>query len=404
VVVGAGVAGAVAALRLGRRGRRVVVLEAGSGTAAGPLDLFAARPGNELAGVVARRTAEQPITPYLAGSGVGGSLRINGLWSAGDELMALSTLGPLGDAGSGFESRLFESELIERSSVDEWWSQFRFEAPRVIAHYHRRPDIARLLAEAGVTVWPDSAVRAVRWNRQRRIVELGDGQEVSADQVLIASGALSTPQLLVASGIDAVGQSVADHPSIAFAVGTPTYASQRADSPSSRVATLFTVNGRTMSLTTFESTVAETPRLVLLTLLDSWSRGRLRPTHAELDLLSEPGDRKAMRSAVRHAARLFGHQLAGHEVTGPDGTAALDLATLGDAELDMWLLRNEGGTFHATGTVPMSDDGSPVDRHGRLIGASGVHVIDASVLDVPPKAPPMATVAANAYRLAGYVA
>ena len=155
-----------------------------------------------------------------------------------------------------------------------------------------------------------------------------------------------------------------------------------------------------MCLMVVESMVPGTPRLVLLTLLDSRSRGRLADDHIELNLLSEPGDREAVRHALRQLVRATGDSLDDGAVAGPDGAAPSMIGSMSDGELDAWILTNEGGTFHATGSVPGRVGGLPANERGQVDGWPTVFVVDASVLATAPTSPPMLTIAHTVIALA----
>jgi choline dehydrogenase-like flavoprotein len=132
--------------------------------------------------------------------------------------------------------------------------------------------------------------------------------------------------------------------------------------------------------------------MVLLTLLDTRSRGALLDTHAELNLLDDAGDRRAMRVAVRRAASVLGSAF-GLDLVGPDGCGTSDIVRAPDADLDEWIACNEDGTYHATGTAAMGASPHAVaDVDGRVRGLPNVWVADGSAIGTAPHAAPMAAI------------
>ena len=115
--------------------------------------------------------------------------------------------------------------------------------------------------------------------------------------------------------------------------------------------------------------------------------------HAELNLLTEVRDRATLRAGVRV---LLGCA-ADLAPIGPDGRAGRDLLAASDADLDDWILRNEGGTYHATGTCAI---GAVLLDDTTVRGAPGLRVIDASALAASPRGTPMAPVLRLAAALA----
>ena len=135
-------------------------------------------------------------------------------------------------------------------------------------------------------------------------------------------------------------------------------------------------------------------------LLQPFARGRVYLTMPdpaidpaiEFHLLSDARDLVRMRDGVR---RLFAlaQQPALTAITeqvllDDDGHTAEDFTT--DAQMDAWLLAHCGDFVHASGTCRMGDPGDPhtvVDPEGRVIGADGLRVVDASIMPQAPRAP-----------------
>ena len=86
---------------------------------------------------------------------------------------------------------------------------------------------------------------------------------------------------------------------------------------------------------------------------------------------------------------------------GASGRSMDDL--LSDAELDDWLFAECGNAQHASGTCRMgaSDDPrSVVDPECRVLGCTGLRVIDASIMPEVPRANTHLTTVAIAERMA----
>jgi len=113
------------------------------------------------------------------------------------------------------------------------------------------------------------------------------------------------------------------------------------------------------------------------------------PPVVDMQMLTADSDRQAMRQAVRRLVSVLRSEAFTEileDVNLGGGASSLDILN-SDAGIDSWLKENLGDYFHACGTCRMGADDDPnsvVDLEGRLIGHSGVRVIDASVMpDVP---------------------
>lgn len=380
IVVGGGVAGCIAAGRLRRRYERVLVIEVGRATAHEPIpsvDLFEAVNGRIHEGVLARRTAAQGLTPYLTGAGLGGGSLINGL-------LVTDHQGRLDVAATRCGA---PPTTLERLVGDGWAGPDAQLEPAMFLGTRPgvRPSLALLTGGCSVVT---ARVDRVQFVGSRACgVVLDDGDVFEATDVVMCAGALESPRLLRRSGVELarLGRDLHDHPSICLTV--PGDFSAGADRATS------TRIGRSPSGHLLYTTYAGLPGRLLVTLLAGSSSGRLTETHAELGLLRDRGDLAALRRGLRPVLAASSR----FEAFGADETPAAALAELSDGELDDWILRNEGGTYHATGTCAI---GSVVGRRGGVVGRSGLRVIDASILPTSPAATPMAEVMSLAARLA----
>jgi choline dehydrogenase-like flavoprotein len=384
IVVGAGPAGVVVAHDLAAAGWSVRVFEAGTGTDRPPRNLFAALPGNLIDTSLARRTAAQAVKPYLLGTGVGGGSRVNGLLFDGpvDPQWPSTSVGP--------ENWTPTERLIAAAATADGMD---VQPSRLLGDAHGRWHSLPMLND--VELLTGCTVQSIATAATRPVVHAmwkGTPLVVDADAVVVTAGALATPRLLAASGCESalLGKQLADHPSIAFRFGAGD--GQRLvprDRFGPALNAHFRSEGRACLLTLFD---AGDESLVLVTLLESRSRGSLVPTHAELNLLDEPGDVHAMRTAVRRVAAMLHHSACRH-VSGPDGRATGDIGDATDDDLNHWIARNEDGTYHATGTAARgASPGSVADLDGRVRGFRNVWVADGSAVGSAPLGAPMATI------------
>lgn len=368
IVVGGGVAGCVVAQRLRARHDRVLVIEAGRAAAhepVPPVDIFAALPGHVHEGVLARRTPAQGLTPYLSGAGLGGGSLVNGLLVVGDPVGVPVPAASADEGCTTLERRILPGSVS--------WSSAVFLGPG-------RPRLADLTRGCSV-------LHARVGSASPRGAVLTDGGSVSASEVVVCAGALESPRLLRRSGFEGhgVGTRLRDHASVCFTVpGTFGF------SASGRASTLV---GRSASGDLMYTSFAGEPGLLLVTLLRCRSQGWLEDGHAELNLLTDLHDRTTLRAGVRVLLACA----ADLAPVGPDGRNGRDLLAATDADLDDWMLRNEGGTYHATGTCAI---GAALLGDATVRGAAGLRVIDASALAESPRGTPMAPVLRLAAALA----
>jgi choline dehydrogenase len=109
--------------------------------------------------------------------------------------------------------------------------------------------------------------------------------------------------------------------------------------------------------------------------------------------MSEPGDLRAMRSAVRTTAEIVNRsefrQLEPRYSTAP---SAAELKS--DRDLDAWIMHHLGTSYHSAGTCKMGlaeDEEAVVDQHCRVRGVDRLRVVDLSVLPTITRRPPNAT-------------
>ena len=145
----------------------------------------------------------------------------------------------------------------------------------------------------------------------------------------------------------------------------------------------------------------------------AFSEGHVRITTAdptvdpaiEERMLSDPSDLIRLRDGVRRLRDICRHpgftDIAHRVEYGATGRSMED--ALSDAEIDDWMFAECSDAQHATGTCRMGaagDKRAVVDPDCRVIGCSGLRVIDASIMPEVPRANTHLTTVAIAERMA----
>jgi choline dehydrogenase-like flavoprotein len=142
------------------------------------------------------------------------------------------------------------------------------------------------------------------------------------------------------------------------------------------------------------------------------SRGRLTLTSTdprvqprlEYRYLSAESDRRRMRQGVRLAAELL--RTAAMAPLVAERTGLPDDVLACDRELDRWIRRSLATAVHLAGTArmgPDSDPGAVVDQRLRVRGVEGLRVVDTSVMPTVTSRGPAATAVAIGERAAELV-
>jgi choline dehydrogenase len=258
--------------------------------------------------------------------------------------------------------------------------------------------------------------------RVRGVIVESEGEmfTVEADQVVLSSGTIASPQLLLLSGVGpaahlrdmkipvvhdlpGVGQSLSDHPMAYVTCRTKKGFPLDGLAPRNQLALRYTAAGSKMrNDMMFLMSAFATERInrggdrmeplgiritVALYLAASKGQITLQSTNPhvqpllEYNLLKDPFDMQRMREGVRLAAELFKDKAFKDIVE--ERVEPLDSDLESDDALDAWLLREVTTGQHITSTCkmgPASDPLAVVDQYGRVHGLQGLRVADASAM------------------------
>ncbi|MDA1127905.1 MAG: mycofactocin system GMC family oxidoreductase MftG [Chloroflexi bacterium] len=288
-------------------------------------------------------------------------------------------------------------------------------------------------------------------------VEAESGGEiftVEADRVVLSSGAIKSPHLLMLSGVGpkdqleqfgipmlhelpGVGQNLFNHLSVHVAFKVKEGKTLSGDVDAIHFSLHYTAQGssaandmvlrtnpvvdereeRVPGLRTKYVTDGVSPEEVArisctLGLPDGSGQVRLASADPAVQpsfnyqYLQNPNDAKRVRDGVRMAAELLESdaykEVADYRINPKDDILADDDA------LDLWIRQNVGTARHVSGTCKMGSDSDPmavVDQYCRVKGVQGLWVVDASVMPrVPRSGGAHATVLMIAERAVGWIA
>lgn len=298
-----------------------------------------------------------------------------------------------------------------------------------------------------LTIKGDVMARRILFEGKKAVgVEAESGGErftVEGEQIVLCSGAIGSPQLLMLSGVGpadhlksmgielvhespGVGQNLRDHPSAAV-LFRATGDRPEIQAPVIQVGLRYTVEGSTvrndMQISPMLMTSEHRPAQVQIdddenyigfsaSLQLALGSGELLLTandpsvqpYLDYNYLMEPLDRERMRKAIRLVLRMAEHPSFKDIILDCVNPTEADLAS--DDALDAWLNRNVGTSHHISGTCKMGPDSDAmavVDQHGRVRGVEGLRVADASIMPDVIRANTNATTIMIGERVANWI-
>ncbi len=283
-------------------------------------------------------------------------------------------------------------------------------------------DIAR--HRLNLTIRGSVTARRILFDGNRAVgIEAESGGEVftvEADEIIVSSGAVASPQLLMLSGVgpaehlrslgipvvhdsQGVGKNLRDHPA-ASVLYLAKGEKPDVQAPVIQVGLRYTVEGSDLrndmqlspNLMTSEHRPAHVPIDEDLNYIGMGASLQLALGQGELTLQStdphvqpnlnynyyqEPEDLRRMREAIRLGVRMAEKPPFSDLVEERLMPSDEELAS--DELLDDWLRKNSGTSHHISGTCKMGPDSDPlavVDQHLKVKGVEGLRVADASIM------------------------
>ena len=273
-----------------------------------------------------------------------------------------------------------------------------------------------------LTIKANVVVRKVLFDGKKAIgaeVESGgDVFTVEGEQIILSSGAIGSPHLLLLSGVGpaeqlrrygipvvhelpGVGQNLRDHPIVAVVYKEKPDHPQDPAEPRYQLALRYTATGsddrNDMQIlpSAFSSPIGapdpyeqEGVRFTcVLELANGFGELTLASNdpavqpHLNYNYLKDPWDRERLRECVRLAMDLVGHPLYKDIIEERLQPKESDVES--DDALDAWMLRTTVNTTHISGTCklgPTTDERAVVDQYCRVHGLENIRVADASVM------------------------
>ncbi len=291
-----------------------------------------------------------------------------------------------------------------------------------------------------LTIRANVVARRIMFEDKRATgVEVQSGGEtfvIDGDQILLAAGAIASPQLLLLSGVgDAeqlrplgiepvhdlpgVGRSMKNHPSVSIVFRSQPDHHLAPDAPRNQVGLRFTADGSSdrndiqVQPTTSYPESREAPNIRVGCRLEyPYSEGRLTLVSADVSVqpdldfrfLSNPRDTARFRDAVRRTAAIFEHPAFKDLLAERLSPTDADLAD--DDSLDAWLMQNAGIAGHTSVTCkmgPATDPTAVVDQYCKVHGLHNLRVVDASIMPDIVRANTNATIIMMAERAADFI-
>lgn len=378
VVVGAGAAGCVVAARLAARpDHEVTLLEAGA--AAVP---EAAR-GASFFDSLAMAGLTFPGA-FRRGRGLGGSSVVNAMvattggaaqyrsWGWTDVAAAFARVRVPSEPADGAERGPLDRAVLAAAADASAVALTRRDGRRVTAADAYLTDGDQPIVRTG-----SQAVRIVLDGRRAVGLLLAGGEHVPADQVVVTAGAIGTPALLLASGVDTpgVGMGLRNHPAVPVLLRLRSGVQVATDG----LVTSTLLRRGDIQVLPMNHLGPDAPGLAMLlvALMTPTGVGRVSLDCAAAAGVEHDGvgpeplveHRLSDRDRARLAA---GVMIADELIEHPELAALVEDVSIG---------ASPAGIFHPTSTCAM---GTVVDDRAAVNGYHGLHVADASVFpDIP---------------------
>jgi choline dehydrogenase len=245
----------------------------------------------------------------------------------------------------------------------------------------------------------------------------GDVFVVEGHEIIVSSGGIASPQLLLLSGIGptehleamginvqyespGVGKNLRDHPNVRIPVKVRDDFPLDSQAPRTQLAVRYTAAGshdrNDMQLlqSSFSSPMGGDPlegEGIRFTVILELAEGAGELTLTKNDPYTQPNldyryleidwDRERMREGVRICLDLLNHEK--YQEFALEAITPTEEDLVSDDALDQWLLRNVTTTHHISGTCKMGPESDPtavVDQYCHVHGIDGLRVVDVSVL------------------------
>ena len=385
LVVGAGIGGAVVARRLARAGWEVdIICEGPLGEVPAAMNLHMASTPDRAVTSLVRRVTGGPLVPYMRGRGWGGGAAINAMvWDEPSATLE-STHQVRTDEVSPFARAVAEADPSARRV------RLAGMGPQRATPVDGLRDMVRVI---------EGTVVAMRVEQGRVVaVVCSDGTEHAASTVVLAAGALGTPDIMLRSGVCHLGRHLVDHPSVMIPVTVRTPSSI---DPARPVVTT-EIDRRDGRMLVVDSLGPERPgeAALVVALTTPTSAGTVTVSSddpsadmsVDFDLL-RGDDAHRLAALVTDATDL----LTQRGVAG----AVTDVAVPRSSIVD-WV-GEQVATQQPVYSHAASAVAGVVSRYGRVRGIDGVYVADVSALQRVPDGNPMSSIAAHAVAVADHM-